>query len=101
MINRNTYLQILDEIYLTVTNRRKKSKKNSYTAKLFRQGNKKIAEKVLEESNELIIDFLYGTKKRTIEEVSDLFYHIIVLLNSKGVTPKDVAKELRSRYKKK
>ena len=95
-----TYLQILDEIYSTVSSRIKLKNKKSYTNKLIKQGNKRIAQKVLEESFELIIDFLKGTKKRTLEEVSDLLYHIIVLLKIKGISPKDVAKELRSRYKK-
>ena len=63
-----TYLQILDEIYSTVSSRIKLKNKKSYTNKLIKQGNKRIAQKVLEESFELIIDFLKGTKKRTLEE---------------------------------
>ena len=51
---------------------RKKSKsKKSYTLSLFKEGEKKIAQKFGEESAELIIDYLKGTKKRTIEEATD------------------------------
>ena len=95
-----TYLQVLDEIYSVVSSRIVSKKNKSYTNKLIKMGNNKIAQKVLEESSELVIDFLKGTKKRTIEEASDLLYHVIVLLRVKGISPKDVAKELRSRYKK-
>ena len=85
MINKSAHLKILEDIYFAVSKRKNTSKKNSYTAKLFKQGNKKIAQKVLEESAELTIDFLKGSKKRTIEEASDLIYHIIVMLNKKGI----------------
>ena len=100
MKKKTTHLQVLDEIYSLVSSRIISKKNKSYTNKLINQGNNKIAQKVLEESSELIIDFLKGTKKRTIEEVSDLLYHVIILLKVKGISPKDVAKELRSRYKK-
>ena len=54
----------------------------------------------MEESSELIIDFLKGSKKRTIEEAADLIFHLLILLNKKNILPKDLAKELKSRYKK-
>ena len=99
MVEKMTHLQILDEIYFIVNKRKKRKKRDSYTYKIIKKGKKKIAQKVLEESSELIIDFLSGSKKRTIEEASDLLYHLIVLLNVKNILPKEIAKELRSRYK--
>ena len=94
MKKKTTYLQVLDEIYSVVSSRIVSKKNKSYTNKLIKGGKNKIAQKVLEESSELVIDFLKGTKKRTIEEASDLLYHVIVLLRVKGISPKDVAKEL-------
>ena len=77
---------------------RKKSKSNkSYTATLFKEGEKKIAQKLGEESAELIIDYLKGTKKRTIEEATDLIYHLFVLLSSKKISYKDIQKEIVKR----
>ena len=61
-----TYLQVLDEIYSTVSSRIISKNNKSYTNKLIGQGNKKIAQKVLEESSELVIDFLKGTKNYLI-----------------------------------
>ena len=83
----------------TIIEDRKKSKSNkSYTSSLFKSGEKKIAQKLGEESVELIIDYLKGTKKRTIEEATDLIYHLFVLLSSKKINYKDIQKELIKRH---
>ena len=75
-----------------------KSKDNkSYTKFLLKSGKNKIAQKVSEESGELVIDYLNGSKKRTIEEASDLIYHLFVLLYSKKINLKDIKKELQKR----
>ena len=99
MLSNPKYFQILDEIFTIVELRKKNKKSNSYTSKLFKRGKNRIAQKVLEESSELVIDYLNGSKKRTIEEVSHLLFHTIVLLSDKKITPKQVAKELKSRIK--
>ena len=76
----------------------KSKEKNSYTKVLLKNGKNKIAQKVSEESSELIIDYLNGSKKRTIEEASDLIYHLFVLLHSKKIKLEDIKKELKSRH---
>ena len=67
---------------------------NSYTKSLLKAGKNKIAQKIAEESSELLIDYLAGSKKRTIEEASDLIYHLLVLLYSKKIDIEDIKKEL-------
>ena len=62
-----------------------------------KKGKYKIAEKVSEESSELIIDYINGSKKRTIEEASDVIYHLFVLLSSKNITYSEIKKELAKR----
>ena len=64
---------------------------------MLKSGKNKIAQKVSEESSELIIDYLNGSKKRTVEEASDLIYHLFVLLHSKNIKLEDIKKELKSR----
>jgi len=82
----------------SVIKKRKISKNNkSYTAKLLKEGEKKIAQKFGEESVELIIDYLKGSKKRTIEEAVDVIYHLFVLLASKKITFLDIEKEISKR----
>ena len=100
-MDKSNSFKVLSDIYLIVNKRKKNKIKNSYTSKLFKQGKKRIAQKVLEEASELVIDYLNGSKKRTIEETSDLLYHIIVLLSSKNIEPKEIEKELKSRLKRK
>tara|TARA_B100000427_G_C15200197_1_gene459944 strand:- start:238 stop:534 length:297 start_codon:yes stop_codon:yes gene_type:complete len=86
-----------EELFKTITLRQKSKNKNSYTKKLLNQGPKIISQKVGEESAELIIDYLKGTKKRTVEEAVDLIYHVFVLLRSKKITFKEIEKEINKR----
>ena len=63
----------------------------SYTTSLFKKGVNKMAQKVGEEAVETIIEATNG-------ESSDLLYHLIVLLTSKGLRIEDVVKELQMRH---
>tara|TARA_B110000196_G_C20932791_1_gene560719 strand:- start:214 stop:507 length:294 start_codon:yes stop_codon:yes gene_type:complete len=82
------------DLFSIIEERKRTKDKKSYTAKLLKEGEKKIAQKFGEESSELIIDYLKGTKKRTIEEASDVIYHLFVLLSSKKISYADIEKEL-------
>ena len=88
---------VLEELYSIVEERDRSKKKKSYTNKLLQLGPNKIAQKFGEESAELIIDYLKGSKKRTIEEAVDVIYHLIVLLKSKKITLNEINKELEKR----
>ena len=87
----------LEELYSIIKSRAQSKNKNSYTRLLVKQGKNKISRKIGEESAELIVDYLNGSKKRTIEEAADLIYHLLVLLYSKKITIKDLRKELVKR----
>ena len=84
-------------LFEIIRKRSKSKKKNSYTKKILNSGEKIIAQKIGEESVELIIDYLKGSKKRTTEEAVDLIYHLFVLLHKKKITYKDVEKEIIKR----
>ena len=86
-----------NKLFNTITKRAKTGKRTSYTKKLLNHGSKKIAQKVSEESGELIIDYLKGSKKRTIEEAVDLIYHLFVMLYSKNIKFNDIEKEIKKR----
>ena len=88
---------VLEELYSIVEERDRSKKKKSYTKSLLKKGKNTIASKLSEESFELIVDYLNGSKKRTIEEASDLIYHLVVMLYSKKISIKDIKKELISR----
>ena len=87
----------LQDLFNTIQKKSKSKEKKSYTRVLLKSGKNKIAQKVSEESSELIIDYLNGSKKRTIEEASDLIYHLFVLLHSKNIKLEDIKKELKNR----
>tara|TARA_B100000575_G_scaffold293658_1_gene305807 strand:+ start:14387 stop:14659 length:273 start_codon:yes stop_codon:yes gene_type:complete len=87
----------IEKLYSIIGDRIKSKKQQSYTNKLLKLGSKKIAQKFGEEANELIIDYLKGSKKRTIEEAVDVIYHLFVLLNSKKITLKEINNELSKR----
>ena len=90
-------LYFLQDLFNTIKKKAKSKDKKSYTKKLLKSGKNTIAQKVSEESSELIIDYLNGSKKRTVEEASDLIYHLFVLLHSKNIKLEDIKKELKSR----
>ncbi len=87
----------VEELFDVINKRVKSKSKNSYTNTLLKLGPKKIAQKFGEESIELIIDYLKGSKKRTIEEAVDVIYHLLVLLKSKKISIKEINKEISKR----
>ena len=88
----------IEDLFKIIEVKSKSKDKKSYTRDLLKGGKNKIAQKVGEESFELIIDYLAGSKKRTIEEASDLIYHLLVLLYSKKINLNDIEKELIKRH---
>jgi len=92
----NNFIQ---ELYSLIAKRAKNKKKDSYSNYLLKSGPKKIAQKIGEESNELIVDYLKGSNKRIVEETADLIYHITLMLYSKKITIKDIENELKKRRK--
>ena len=87
----------IEDLFNIIESRVKNKNKNSYTNKLLKLGPKIIAQKFGEEANELVIDYLKGSKKRTIEEAVDVIYHFLVMLKSKKITLKEINKELSRR----
>lgn len=72
----------------------------SYTRYLFTKGQDKILKKVGEEAAETIIASKNNSKKEVISEMSDLWYHCMVLLAYHGITPGDLLSELSGRREK-
>ena len=70
----------------------------TYTTSLFRDGLNRMAQKVGEEALEAVIEAVNGSDERLIYEISDMFYHLIVLLTSKGLRIEDVVSELECRH---
>ncbi len=82
-----------------IEKRYKERPEGSYTTSLFEKGVNRMAQKVGEEAIESVIEATNGTNEGLIYEASDLIYHLIVLLTSKGLRIEDLARELKARHK--
>ncbi|WP_099464125.1 bifunctional phosphoribosyl-AMP cyclohydrolase/phosphoribosyl-ATP diphosphatase HisIE [Parabacteroides provencensis] len=82
-----------------IERRRQDMPEGSYTTSLFQKGVNRMAQKVGEEAVETVIEATNGTEDGFIYEASDLVYHLIVLLTSKGLRLEDLARELKKRHK--
>ena len=90
------FLQYLQHF---ITKRFKEKPEGSYTTSLFEKGVNRMAQKVGEEAVETVIEATNGTDDRLIYEASDLMYHLMVLLTSKGLSINDLVGELNKRHK--
>ena len=88
----------IDALAKLIQGRKTDKKEGSYTTYLFEKGIDKILKKVGEECTEVIIAGKADDKKETIYEISDLVYHVLVLMIEMGITPDDIKKELASRH---
>ncbi|MDX2075786.1 MAG: phosphoribosyl-ATP diphosphatase [bacterium] len=83
-----------------IADRKANPQAGSYTNRLFDEGVNKIAQKVGEEAVEVIVAALGQTRDLQIGELSDLFYHTLVLMSQLGISLEDVGVELAKRHKK-
>ena len=74
------------------------SPEGSYTTYLFEKGKEKILKKVGEECTEVIIAGEKEDKAETIYEISDLAYHVLVLMVQAGITVEEITRELEKRH---
>lgn len=96
--SKDNALLFLSELQDFIEKRHEEMPEGSYTTSLFKDGLNRMAQKVGEEALELVIEACNGTNERMIYEGSDMLYHLIVLLTSKGLRIEDMAAELRERH---
>ena len=88
----------LDSLYELLKGRKEKLPEGSYTTYLFSKGKEKILKKIGEESSEVLIGAMRDSAEETIYEISDLAYHVLVLMVEMGITVNDIRNELGSRH---
>jgi phosphoribosyl-ATP pyrophosphohydrolase/phosphoribosyl-AMP cyclohydrolase len=88
----------LDELAEVIAARRLASPQESYTARLFNAGQLRIAQKVGEEGLELALAGAAQDDERVIEESADLLFHLLVLLNERGIPLREVLARLAARH---
>ena len=92
-----SFLYQLEKI---ITDRKINPSKKSYTSSLFRKGLRKIAQKVGEEATEVVIDAIDKQSDTLKEEISDLIYHLFVLMAEKDISLNDIESILVKRHAK-
>lgn len=88
---------VLYEVYDVICDRLIKPKEGSYTNYLFEKGIDKMCKKVGEEAAEVIIAAKNRSAEDVTYEISDLLFHLMVLMREVGVKPEDIFKELQKR----
>lgn len=96
--NEENPLLFLTELQDFINRRHEEMPEGSYTTSLFKDGVNRIAQKVGEETLEAIIEATNGSNEKLVYEASDMLYHLVVLLTSKGLRIEDVADELAKRH---
>ena len=87
----------MQRLYSVVLDRKEHPQEGSYTCYLFDKGLDKILKKVGEECSETIIAAKNGVKEETVGEISDLIYHLMVMMAQQNIPLEDVMAELDRR----
>lgn len=90
-------MHTLDTLAATIAARATAEPDSSWTAKLLAKGPEKCAEKFGEEAIEAIIEAIKDDKNALTSEAADVLFHLLVMLQSRGVTLDDVCAELDRR----
>lgn len=90
----------MERLYQVVLERKESAQEGSYTGYLFEQGLDKILKKCAEECGEVIIAAKNGKAGDTVGELSDLLYHLTVLMVNEGISWQQVEDELERRAQK-
>lgn len=90
---------IIENVYKMISDRMKNPKESSYTNYLLDKGIDKICKKVGEEASETIIAAKNRDKEELIGEISDLAYHVLVLMFEQNITVEEIKSKLSERHK--
>ena len=87
----------LERLFAAVHDLKKGDPARSRTARLIRAGRSKVAKKLGEEADEVVIDAMQGDREAVVRESADLLYNLVVLWVSTGIRPQDVWSEMQRR----
>ena len=93
-------MDLIKNEYDVILERKEEKAEGSYTAYLFEQGLYKILKKVGEECTETVIAAKNNNNTETVYEITDLLYHVLVMMAHQGITPEDIEAELTKRAEK-
>lgn len=88
----------LDYLFKLVRQRKIEMPENSYTTHLFERGPDRIIQKVGEEAVETVIAAKNRDRNEIINEVSDLLFHLMVMLAEQGIELSEIVGNLKQRH---
>ena len=91
-------MSFLNELEKVLKIRKQELPENSYTARLFREGDDRILKKIVEEAGEVVIAAKNTDRQEIVHESADLLFHLLMLLVHKGITLEDIERELEKRH---
>jgi phosphoribosyl-ATP pyrophosphohydrolase/phosphoribosyl-AMP cyclohydrolase len=97
-LTRGDRLAFLATLEGVIEKRIAESPQGSYTARLFCEGPRRIAQKVGEEGLEVALAAVVESDDKVLAESADLIFHLLVLLRSRGLSFQGVVAELQSRH---
>ncbi|GIO24554.1 bifunctional phosphoribosyl-AMP cyclohydrolase/phosphoribosyl-ATP diphosphatase HisIE [Oceanobacillus sp. J11TS1] len=89
---------MINELSNKIKDRKENPQEGAYTTYLFNKGLDKILKKIGEESTEVVIGAKNRDKEELTNELADLLYHSLVLMEEQGVSTKDIKKILNERH---
>jgi phosphoribosyl-ATP pyrophosphohydrolase len=89
---------MFEQVYEVIRERKQSSPEESYVASLMTKGTDSILKKIGEESAEVIIAAKNKNRDEQIHEITDLWFHLLVLLVDQGLTLEDISKEFEKRF---
>ncbi|GAB4133750.1 MAG: bifunctional phosphoribosyl-AMP cyclohydrolase/phosphoribosyl-ATP diphosphatase HisIE [Ignavibacteriales bacterium] len=93
--------KFLWQLFELVKSRKESMPENSYTTSLFKEGENRIIQKVGEEAIETVIAAKNNDKEEIVNEVSDLIFHLFVMLNEKNISFDEIVTNLKKRHSSK
>jgi phosphoribosyl-ATP pyrophosphohydrolase len=89
--------EVLERIAASIEERKSGDPKTSYVAKLFAQGEDAMLKKIGEEATETVLAAKGGDRLHLVREVTDLWFHCMIVLARHGLGPADVLAEMHRR----
>lgn len=89
----------IEELYQIIESKKKIKDEKSYISTLFQKGRDRIVQKIGEEATEVVIAVKNRRKKDIIEETADLWFHLLIMMSSLDIKPKDIFDEFERRKK--
>lgn len=99
MSNASAFAEVIEQLWSTIEQRRTADPEVSYTAQLLQGPEDSLLKKIGEEATEVVMAAKDGDLAHLRYEVTDLTYHLLVVMLRWGLDPDDLAEELASRFK--